>query len=46
MTGEVGNTVTREWVSSQTVLVKPAGTDRDGVTVTGRLQGVVGAVGS
>lgn len=46
MTGEVENTVTREWVSSQTVLVKPAGADRDGVTVTGRLQGVVGAVGS
>ncbi|MEV7670129.1 hypothetical protein ACWDNT_24560 [Streptomyces sp. NPDC000963] len=46
MTGEVENTVTREWVTSQTVLVKPAGTDRDGVTVTGRLQGVVGAVGS
>ncbi|MFJ4341292.1 hypothetical protein [Streptomyces sp. NPDC088915] len=46
MTGEVKNTVTREWVTSQTVLVKPAGADRDGVTVTGRLQGVVGAVGS
>ncbi|MFE5835094.1 hypothetical protein ACFQ67_17115 [Streptomyces sp. NPDC056488] len=46
MTGEVKNTVTREWVSSQSVLVKPAGTDRGGVTITGRLQGVVGAVGS
>ncbi|WP_208421729.1 hypothetical protein [Streptomyces cinereoruber] len=46
MTGEVKSTVTREWVSSQAVLVKPAGTARDGVTVTGRLQGVVGAVGS
>ncbi|WP_017238967.1 hypothetical protein [Streptomyces sp. SS] len=46
LTGEIKNTVTREWVSSQTVLVKPAGTDRDSVTVTSRLQGVVGAVGS
>lgn len=46
LTGEIKNTVTREWVSSQTVLVKPAGTDRDAVTVTSRLQGVVGAVGS
>ncbi|MFC8589348.1 hypothetical protein ACFUGD_32995 [Streptomyces sp. NPDC057217] len=46
MTGEVKNTVTREWVSSQSVLVKPAGTTRDGVAITGRLQGVVGAVGS
>ncbi|MGW6570239.1 hypothetical protein [Streptomyces sp. NPDC054975] len=46
MTGEVKNTVTKEWVSSQAVLVKPAGTERDGVTVTGRLQGVTGAKGS
>ncbi|MER7955326.1 hypothetical protein [Streptomyces sp. NPDC096030] len=46
MTGEVKNTVTKEWVSSQTVLVKPAGTDADGVTVAGRLQGVTGAKGS
>ncbi|MFG2641550.1 hypothetical protein ACGFYP_11340 [Streptomyces sp. NPDC048370] len=46
MTGEVKNTVTKEWVSSQSVLVKPAGTDRDGVTVTGRLQGVTAAKGS
>nr|WP_308354860.1 hypothetical protein [Streptomyces sp. Je 1-79] len=46
MTGEVKNTVTKEWVSSQTVLVKPAGTGQDGVTVTGRLQGVTGAKGS
>ncbi len=46
MTGEVRNTVTREWVSSQTALVRPAGTDRDAVAVTDRLQGVVGAVGS
>ncbi|MBT2443140.1 hypothetical protein J7E93_24205 [Streptomyces sp. ISL-36] len=46
MTGEVKNTVTKEWVSSQAVLVKPAGTARDGVTIAGRLQGVTGAKGS
>lgn len=46
MTGEVKNTVTKEWMTSQSVLVKPAGTARDGVTVTGRLQGVTGAKGS
>ncbi|MGW8763971.1 hypothetical protein ACWGN5_15855 [Streptomyces sp. NPDC055815] len=46
LTGEIKNTVTREWVSSQVVLVKPAGTDRDGVRIAGRLQGVVGAEGS
>lgn len=46
MTGEVRNTVTKEWVSSQTVLVKPAGAERDGVTIAGRLQGVTAAVGS
>ncbi|WP_189599157.1 hypothetical protein [Streptomyces lateritius] len=46
MTGEVKNTVTKEWVSSQAALVKPAGTDRDGVTITGRLQGVTAAKGS
>ncbi|MFI6420875.1 hypothetical protein ACIBG6_26145 [Streptomyces sp. NPDC050842] len=46
LTGEVKNTVTKEWVSNLAVLVKPAGTDRDGVTIAGRLQGVVGAEGS
>ncbi|MFI9744131.1 hypothetical protein [Streptomyces sp. NPDC052494] len=46
LTGEVKSTVTKEWVSNQVVLVKPAGTDRDGVTIAGRLQGVVGAAGS
>ncbi|MFF1510753.1 hypothetical protein [Streptomyces sp. NPDC058326] len=46
LTGEIKNTVTKEWVSSQAALVKPAGTDRDGVSVKGRLQGVVGAEGS
>ncbi|MGW1011964.1 hypothetical protein ACWD4X_18285 [Streptomyces termitum] len=46
MKGEVKNTVTKEWVSSQAVLVKPAGTDRDAVAFAGRLQGVVGVRGS
>ncbi|MFD3946420.1 hypothetical protein [Streptomyces sp. NPDC058579] len=46
MTGEVKNTVTKEWVSSQSVLVKPAGTTDGAVTVTNRLQGVTAAKGS
>ncbi|MFE0737970.1 hypothetical protein [Streptomyces sp. NPDC058855] len=46
MTGEVSRTVTKEWVSDQAALVKPAGADRDGVVVLGRLQGVVAAEGS
>ncbi|MFD9030561.1 hypothetical protein ACFVZW_05255 [Streptomyces sp. NPDC059567] len=46
LTGDVKNTVTKEWVSSQAVLVKPTGTEQDGVTVAGRLQGVTGAKGS
>lgn len=46
LTGEVKNTVTKEWVSSQAVLVKPTGTEQDGVTIAGRLQGVTGAKGS
>ncbi len=46
MTGEVKSTVTKEWVSSQVVLVKPAGAERDGVTIAGRLQGVTAAKGS
>ncbi|MFF5428302.1 MULTISPECIES: hypothetical protein [unclassified Streptomyces] len=46
MTGEVTRTVTKEWVSDQAALVEPAGTDRDGVVVLGRLQGVVAAEGS
>ncbi|WP_306327122.1 hypothetical protein [Streptomyces venezuelae] len=46
LTGEVKNTVTKEWVSNQAALVKPAGTARDGVTIKARLQGVVGAQGS
>ncbi|MET8973668.1 hypothetical protein ACIQK9_10750 [Streptomyces hydrogenans] len=46
MKGEVVNTVTKEWMSSQVVLVKPAGTEKDAVTFAGRLQGVVSVEGS
>ncbi|MEV5971082.1 hypothetical protein [Streptomyces sp. NPDC051921] len=46
MTGQLKNTVTKRWVSSQAVLVKPAGTAADGVVVVGRLQGVTAAEGS
>ncbi|MCX2179517.1 hypothetical protein KV205_03080 [Streptomyces sp. SKN60] len=46
MTGEIKNTITKRWVSSQTALVKPAGTQTDGVEVLGRLQGVTAAEGS
>ncbi|MFE4593485.1 hypothetical protein [Streptomyces laurentii] len=46
MTGEVKDTVTKRWVSSQTALVKPAGAERGGVTVLARLQGVTAAEGS
>ncbi|GGY79354.1 putative lipoprotein [Streptomyces omiyaensis] len=46
MKGEVVNTVTKEWVSSQAVVVKPAGTERDAVAFAGRLQGVVAVEGS
>ncbi|MFJ4919420.1 hypothetical protein [Streptomyces sp. NPDC088725] len=42
LTGEVKNTLTREWVSSQTVVVPAPGK----VAVVGRLQGVVAAKGS
>ncbi|MEU8528219.1 MULTISPECIES: hypothetical protein [Streptomyces] len=47
MTGEVKNTVTKEWVSDQAALVKPASgaTDKDAVAIAGRLQGVTGAKG-
>ncbi|MEU5216314.1 hypothetical protein AB0G79_08930 [Streptomyces sp. NPDC020807] len=44
--GTVTNTVTKEWVSNQVALVKPAGTERNGVAITGRIQGIVGAQGS
>ncbi|MEU9983221.1 hypothetical protein [Streptomyces sp. NPDC050856] len=46
MTGEVRSTLTKEWVSSQVVRVKPSGAAADQVTVLGRLQGVVSATGS
>ncbi|MBD0710822.1 hypothetical protein BU197_21320 [Streptomyces sp. CBMA291] len=46
LTGEVRNTVTKEWVTDQVALVKPAGADEDAVTVLARLQGVVAAQGS
>ncbi|MFD5116916.1 hypothetical protein ACFVWX_24705 [Streptomyces sp. NPDC058220] len=46
MTGEVKNTLTKEWVSSQVVLVPRAGADTPAVEVAGRLQGVTAAKGS
>ncbi|MFI6102645.1 hypothetical protein [Streptomyces sp. NPDC051310] len=46
MTGEVKSTLTKEWVASLTVRVKPAGAASDQVTVLGRLQGVTSATGS
>ncbi|WP_435970433.1 hypothetical protein [Streptomyces sp. Qhu_M48] len=46
LTGEVRSTVTKEWVSNQVALVRPAGAAGDGVTISGRIQGVVGAQGS
>ena len=46
LTGEIKRSVTKTWVSSQAVLVKPAGATQDGVTVAGRLQGVTAAEGS
>lgn len=46
MTGEVDDTLTKEWVSSQAALLEPAGTDADQVNVLSRLQGVIGAEGS
>ncbi|MEV7424638.1 hypothetical protein [Streptomyces sp. NPDC091212] len=46
MKGEVTNTLTKEWVSSQAVLVPRADADSPKVMVAGRLQGVTGAKGS
>lgn len=46
MTGEVRNTLTKEWVASQSARVKPAGATSDQVTVLARLQGVTSATGS
>ncbi|MFJ2212550.1 hypothetical protein ACIQVO_16835 [Streptomyces sp. NPDC101062] len=45
-TGEVTNTLTKEWISSQVVLVPPADAGDPKVTVEGRLQGVIAAKGS
>ncbi|CAL9288772.1 MULTISPECIES: hypothetical protein [unclassified Streptomyces] len=46
LTGEVRNTVTKEWVTSLTALVKPGGADKDRVTILNRFQGVTGLKGS
>ncbi|WP_331453958.1 hypothetical protein [Streptomyces sp. SS162] len=46
LTGEVRNTLTKEWVSSLTALVKPAPADEDQVVVLNRFQGVTGLKGS
>lgn len=46
MTGEVADTLTKEWVSSQAALLKPKGAGADQVNVVSRLQGVIGAEGS
>lgn len=46
MTGEVKDTLTKEWVSSQAALVEPGGAEGDRVNVVSRLQGVTGAEGS
>lgn len=46
-TGEVKNTLTKEWVSSQAVRLAPRGANgQPAVTVVSRLQGVVAAQGS
>jgi hypothetical protein len=45
-TGEVVNSITKEWVSSQAVLVPRADAPDRKVTVAGRLQGVTAAKGS
>jgi len=46
MTGDVKSSVTKEWVSSQAALVKPAGVNAGHVNVVSRLQGMIGAEGS
>ncbi|MGW2561793.1 hypothetical protein ACWCXB_21580 [Streptomyces sp. NPDC001514] len=46
MTGEVKNTLTKEWVSSQAVKLAPSGGADPAVTIVGRLQGVTSAEGS
>ncbi|WP_262387045.1 hypothetical protein [Streptomyces sp. TRM49041] len=46
LTGDVRNTLTKEWVASLTALVRPGGTDTDQVTIVNRLQGVTAVKGS
>ncbi|MFE7566845.1 hypothetical protein ACFU76_07755 [Streptomyces sp. NPDC057539] len=46
LTGDIRNTLTKEWVSSQVALVPRAGADTPAVWVASRLQGVTGAKGS
>ncbi|MEV0962900.1 MULTISPECIES: hypothetical protein [unclassified Streptomyces] len=46
MTGEVRNTLTKEWISSQAVSVAPKGAAGPPVRILSRLQGVTAARGS
>ncbi|WP_128983395.1 hypothetical protein [Streptomyces roseicoloratus] len=46
MTGELKSTITKRWVTGQSALVKPAGTQAAAVEVLARLQGVTAAEGS
>ncbi|GAA4921959.1 hypothetical protein ACFPM3_02075 [Streptomyces coeruleoprunus] len=46
LTGEVRNSVTKDWVSSVTARVKPTGASTDTVTIINRLQGVTAVTGS
>ncbi|WP_338678228.1 hypothetical protein V1460_27590 [Streptomyces sp. SCSIO 30461] len=46
MTGEIKNTLTKEWMSSQAAKVAPRGGKGPSVAILGRLQGVTSAKGS
>ncbi|WP_309235349.1 hypothetical protein [Streptomyces sp. TRM64462] len=46
LTGEVRNTLTKEWVSSVTAKVAPGAPESERVTVVNRLQGVTAVTGS
>ncbi|MFD7610143.1 hypothetical protein [Streptomyces sp. NPDC059828] len=46
MTGEIKNTLTKEWMSSQAAKVAPRGGSEPSVAIVGRLQGVTSAKGS
>ncbi|GGQ16305.1 putative lipoprotein [Streptomyces roseolilacinus] len=46
LTGEVRNTLTKEWVTSLTALVKPGPADTGQVTIVNRVQGVTSLKGS